>query len=31
MYLDLNDDENFTSDIDYEISSLRVTASYTWF
>ena len=31
MYLDVTDDENFASDVDYEITSLRFTVGYTWF
>ncbi len=31
MYLDVTDDDNFEFDTDYEITSLRVTASYVWF
>ncbi|ASJ73260.1 outer membrane beta-barrel protein [Granulosicoccus antarcticus] len=31
MYLDITDDENFITDIDYEITSLRVSLGYNWF
>lgn len=31
MYLDLTDDYNFIADIDYELTSLRVSIGYSWF
>ena len=31
VYVDVTDDENFASDVDYELTSFRITAGYIWF